>query len=79
MRIDIWSDVVCPWCAIGKAHLEEALSQFAQADQVVIRWHSFELDPSAPAVREETLSQYLAEKLGRTVEQVDQLHEQICE
>ena len=47
IRVDIWSDVACPWCYIGKRRFESALGQFPQRDQVEVVWHSFELDPSA--------------------------------
>ena len=49
MKIEIWSDVVCPWCYIGKRNLEVALTGFEHADQVEIEWRSYELDPSTPA------------------------------
>ncbi len=52
LRIDIWSDIACPWCYIGKRHLEAALKGFAHADSVELVWRSFELDPSAPKVRD---------------------------
>ena len=77
MRIDIWSDVVCPWCAIGKAHLDEALTQFAHADEVVIRWHSFELDPSAPAVRSGNYAGMIAKKYGMDTEQAQTMVDQM--
>ena len=48
LQVDIWSDIACPWCYIGKRRFEEALSQFEGKDKVDIVWHSFELDPSAP-------------------------------
>lgn len=64
MRVDAWSDVVCPWCAIGKAHLEQALAGFEHADQVEVVWRSFELDPGAPAVREGSYDALLATKYG---------------
>jgi predicted DsbA family dithiol-disulfide isomerase len=60
--LEIWSDVVCPWCAIGRAHLREALASFPHADEVELRWRSFELDPTAPAVREGDLVDHLAGK-----------------
>ncbi len=47
MRVEIWSDVVCPWCHIGKRRLEAALAEFAHRDHVEVQWRSFELDPSA--------------------------------
>jgi len=48
LRVDIWSDIACPWCYIGKRHLEQALGTFAHKDDVEIVWRAFELDPSAP-------------------------------
>jgi predicted DsbA family dithiol-disulfide isomerase len=67
MRIDIWSDIVCPWCAIGKAHLDAALAQFEHADETELVWRSFELDPGAPAVRDGDYPTMLAQKYGTTV------------
>ncbi len=64
MRIDLWSDLVCPWCAIGKAHLDRALLAFEHADEVTVLWRSFELDPGAPAVRDGTYSSQLASRYG---------------
>lgn len=64
MRIDIWSDLVCPWCAIGKAHLDQALQQFEHADETYVIWRSFELDPGAPAVRTGEYDRLLAAKYG---------------
>lgn len=64
MQLEIWSDVVCPWCAIGRAHLELALADAPYRDAVTRRWRSFELDPSAPTVREEGLATHLAAKYG---------------
>ncbi|WP_158307300.1 DsbA family oxidoreductase [Kribbella flavida] len=63
MRIDIWSDVVCPWCYIGKRRLEEALA--ASGEQAEIVWHSFQLDPSASNDDDRDLATRLGEKFGR--------------
>ncbi|MCB0771227.1 MAG: DsbA family protein, partial [Flavobacteriales bacterium] len=49
MTIEIWSDVVCPFCYIGKREFENALQRFPHKEQVVVEWKSFELDPDAPA------------------------------
>ena len=49
MRIEIWSDVVCPWCYLGKRRLERALGRLDWADEVTIRWRAFQLDPTATA------------------------------
>lgn len=48
MKIDIWSDIACPYCYIGKRKLEQALSEFSHADEIEIVWHSYELNPSLP-------------------------------
>jgi len=62
MRMEIWSDVVCPWCYIGKRRLEKALARFAHADEVDVVWRSFELDPSAPTAGHVDLLDRLATK-----------------
>ena len=49
MKVEIWSDVVCPWCYIGKRRFENALSRFPHADEVAVTWRSFELDPTTSA------------------------------
>jgi predicted DsbA family dithiol-disulfide isomerase len=64
LKIDIWSDVVCPWCYVGKRRFESALAEFEHRPDVEIRWRSFELDPSAPAVRQGDGAQRLADKYG---------------
>jgi predicted DsbA family dithiol-disulfide isomerase len=64
MRIEIWSDVVCPWCYIGKRRLEKALASFPHADEVEVVYRSFELDPSAPAMPVETVAEALGRKYG---------------
>lgn len=47
MRIDVWSDVVCPWCYLGKRRLERALDRLGWADEVTVRWRAYQLDPRA--------------------------------
>lgn len=64
MRIEVWSDVVCPWCYIGKRRLETALSNFEHADEVEVLWRSFELDPETPADATGDLVAHLAAKYG---------------
>jgi predicted DsbA family dithiol-disulfide isomerase len=66
LTVDIWSDIVCPWCAIGKRRLELALEAFPHKDEVEIVWHAFELDSSAPAVHEGDNAARLGKKYGRT-------------
>jgi len=64
MQIEIWSDVVCPWCYIGKRRLEQALDRHEHRDEVEIRWRSYQLDPSAPSAPVETVAESLARKYG---------------
>ncbi len=71
MEVEVWSDVACPWCYVGKRHLEEALTGFEGADDVQVTWRSFELDPTAPRVREQDAVTLLAAKYGRTREEAE--------
>jgi predicted DsbA family dithiol-disulfide isomerase len=68
MRIEVWSDVVCPWCYIGKRRLERALEVFEHADEVEVVYRSFELDPAAPKEATEPVAQVLARKYGGGLE-----------
>jgi predicted DsbA family dithiol-disulfide isomerase len=71
MQIDVWSDIACPWCYLGKRRLEAALASFDGGEDVAIRWHSFELDPNAQAEREGDHVEHIARKYGRTREEVE--------
>ena len=73
MRVEIWSDVVCPWCYVGKRRFEQALASFPHRDEVEVVWRAFELDPSAPAERTEGQAVHLAQKYGRTLEQAQEM------
>ena len=64
MLVEIWSDVACPWCYLGKRRFERALEGFEHRSDVEVRWRSFELDPSAPPVRDGDPVQRLADKYG---------------
>ena len=64
MLIEVFSDVVCPWCAIGKRRLESALAGFDHADEVEVRWRAYELDPRAPVRRDGDYATRLAAKYG---------------
>ena len=65
MRIEIWADVVCPWCYIGKRRLEKAVAGFEHGDQVEVVYRSYELDPFAPEVGTESTVTVLGRKLGQ--------------
>jgi predicted DsbA family dithiol-disulfide isomerase len=69
MRVEIWSDIACPWCYIGKRRFEKALAQFEHRDELEVIWRSFELDPNAPSGYEESQDVLLAKKYGVSAEQ----------
>jgi predicted DsbA family dithiol-disulfide isomerase len=77
--VDIWSDVVCPWCYVGKRRFEAALEQFEHRDQVDVTWHAFELDPEAPRRQEGTLAESLAAKYGMSLEEAEASHANLTE
>jgi predicted DsbA family dithiol-disulfide isomerase len=77
MKIEIWSDVVCPWCYIGKRRLETALAGFPHADEVEVVYRSFELDPSAPHHGHELTTGVLARKYGRSEAEMRQMQQQL--
>ncbi|MDX8399954.1 MAG: DsbA family oxidoreductase [Gallionellaceae bacterium] len=64
MQVEIWSDVICPWCYIGKRRFTMALDAFAHKDSVNVIWRSFELDPKSPLLYPDTLEETLARKYG---------------
>ena len=66
MQVEIWSDVVCPWCYVGKRRFETALASFEHRADVEVHWRSFELDPDAPAIRDGDPVQRLADRYGMT-------------
>ena len=77
VNIEVWSDVVCPWCYIGKRRLESALEQFEHRDDVTVTWRSFELDPSTPKTLDQPLDELLARKYGTTVQQARQMQKRV--
>ena len=70
MKIEIWSDVICPFCYIGKRNLETALEQFADQKNIEIVWKSFQLDPTIPEIANESHTEYLVKRKGMPAEQV---------
>jgi predicted DsbA family dithiol-disulfide isomerase len=69
VHVEIWSDVVCPWCYLGKRHFDRALEMFAHRDAVEVTYRSFELDPWAPTGDSTATVEMLASKYGMTLEQ----------
>ena len=77
MQVEIWSDVVCPWCYLGKTRFERALETFEHARDVEVIYRSFELDPTIPAGQTTPTVSMLAAKYGMTPAQADQAQRQM--
>ncbi|WP_117170957.1 DsbA family oxidoreductase [Paraliobacillus sediminis] len=75
MKIDVWSDFVCPFCYIGKRRLEQALEQFPQKDSVEIEFKSFELDPNAAIYAGKNIHEAIAQKYNMPIEQAKETNE----
>lgn len=80
MKVEIWSDIMCPFCYIGKRHFEAAMKEFSHAEEVQIEWKSFQLDSTIPKMDERIdVYQYLADKKGMTIEQSKAMHENVVQ
>jgi predicted DsbA family dithiol-disulfide isomerase len=79
VKVEIWSDIACPWCYIGKRRFEAALARFEHADEVEVVWRSFELDPSAPLERTGDRAERLARKYGMTVARAREIGQQMTQ
>jgi predicted DsbA family dithiol-disulfide isomerase len=77
MQVEIWSDIVCPWCYLGKRHFEQALEEFGHPEDVDVVYRSFELDPSAPAGVTTPTAELLASKYGMTPQQAEDAQRQM--
>ncbi len=77
MRVEIWSDVVCPWCYIGKRRFESALARFEHRDEVEVVWRAFELDPAGPIEREGAYTDRLASKYGVLLSEAEAMVERM--
>ena len=78
IKIDVWSDVACPWCYIGKRKLENAISQFAeQGGQVEVEYHSFLLNPDMPVDYEGSQREYLSQHKGIPLAQVEAMSDRV--
>ncbi len=77
MQVEIWSDIVCPWCYLGKRRFEVALAALPDPQDVHVRFRSFELDPSRSADTGQSLDQMLAAKYGVSLEQAAAMNERV--
>ncbi len=79
MKIEIWSDIACPWCYIGKVRFEKALAAYEHANEVEVIWRSYQLQPDAPKVNAPTTVENLMQKYGRSQEQVLEMMRNVTE
>jgi predicted DsbA family dithiol-disulfide isomerase len=81
MKVEVWSDVMCPFCYIGKRNYEKGLQQFADANDVELVWKSFQLDPTIANEAADRLDvyDYLSQRKGISRERVEQMHEQVTQ
>lgn len=79
MKIEIWSDVMCPFCYIGKRNFETALSQFSNKKYIEVEWKSYQLDPSIPEIPTESYKDYLIKNKGMSAEQVTSMLDNVTE
>jgi predicted DsbA family dithiol-disulfide isomerase len=79
VHVEIWSDIACPWCYVGKRRFESALASYEHRDEVRVTWRSFELDPHAPSRREQDSATHLAGKYGTTREEALAMHARMAE
>jgi len=77
IKIDIWSDIVCPFCFIGKKKLDQAISKLQLSEQVEIEWHSFQLDPDFPKGEAIPSTTYLAQRKNYPIEQINAIQQQL--
>ena len=78
IKIEIWSDVVCPFCYIGKKKMEQAIAKLNAEDKIEIIWHSFQLDPDFPKDISVPSTKHLSEKKGYPVEQIKGMYNQLA-
>jgi predicted DsbA family dithiol-disulfide isomerase len=79
MKVEIWSDVMCPFCYIGKRRFEQALEQFEYADNVEVEWKSFQLNPDMETDPDININDYLAEAKGWSPEQARQMNQRVTD
>jgi len=77
MKVEIWSDIACPWCYIGKRRFERALAAFPHRDEVEVQWRSYQLDPTLPDHHDGTELDYLLDRKGMSRAQVSQMFDQV--
>jgi predicted DsbA family dithiol-disulfide isomerase len=77
MKVEIWSDVVCPWCYIGKRRFEAALARFEHRDQIAVTWRSYQLDPGTSRTPGKAINEILAQKYGVALSQATAMNDRV--
>src|SRR5690606_7600524 len=77
MKIEIWSDIVCPWCYIGKRRFENALSQFKHAEEVEVEYKSYQLNPDMATDTEMSINQYLSVHKGISMQEAERMSQHV--
>jgi len=77
MKVEIWSDVMCPFCYIGKRKFEAALEQFPDKDKIQLIWKSFQLAPELVTQPDKSLHQFLSEHKGISLEQAKGMNDHV--
>lgn len=79
MKVEIWSDVMCPFCYIGKRRFEQARTEFEHSNEIEIDWKSFQLNPEMKTQPDKNVTEHLAEIKGWSIEQADQMNRHVSE
>ena len=77
MKVDIWSDIRCPFCYVGKKNFEKALEQFPDKDKIEVTWHSFQLDPELKTQPEKSSLDYFSEAKGVSADEAKAMYENV--
>jgi predicted DsbA family dithiol-disulfide isomerase len=77
MEVEIWSDIMCPWCYIGKRRFEKALEQFDGAAEIQLNWKSFQLNPQMKTMPDKNIIEYLSEIKGWSITQSQEMHQHV--
>ncbi|MBC6110173.1 DsbA family protein [Pedobacter fastidiosus] len=79
MKVEIWSDVMCPFCYIGKRHFEQAIDRLPFKNEIEVDWKSYQLNPEYHNTNNETVYEYLSRSKGMPIEQAKQMTKQVVD
>jgi predicted DsbA family dithiol-disulfide isomerase len=79
IKVEVWADIVCPWCYIGKRRFEKALNQFEHKNNIIVEWKSYQLDPNRKTEPGKSVNQMLAEKKGWTLDYAKKMNNNVTD